>query len=225
MNTRQYRDFTIKRGTKDDEARIMRLFVDMPPTGFFAGCSRKFWRIFLRHLLEHPLGIMVVAFDQNCRRCAGYSVAIGHPHKFWSDFIMAYPLSAGAIILRKKYKLLIKHLLLNLGFTKKKSSDSSKDWPSEDAPEFTWLSSTSRIARIMFIGVLPDFRRLGLGQALYSFLAEELTREDYGIIEAHIDKGNKASVALHRKSGWELQELRQGDHKAILNLKCIHRER
>ena len=84
--------------------------------------------------------------------------------------------------------------------------------------KFSWSPSSPQIARINFIGTLPNFRGLGIGRALYSFLAEILEKDGCLKIEAHIDQGNEASLVLHQKTGWQIQKLRDGDYKVVLEL-------
>lgn len=211
MKTRIYKNFLIKGGTKDDRIQIIQLFNSMPPWGFISTCSRRFQRNFINYLLENPLGTIMIAIDLDSTASVGYAIAIRNSFKFWIGFILKYFISSGFEIFLRKYKTLIRLLM-------RKPNSAQRQMRDRNLPEFAWSSSNQEFIRIIFIGVCPNFRGLGLGEAIYSFLAEILKKEGCIKIEAHIDKGNDASVCLHRKSGWQIQQLRHGDYKAVLDL-------
>jgi len=218
VNSKYYKDFVIKQGTKNDKVLILDILKSLPPTGFLENCSRRFWNVFLEYLFKNSLGIIILALEQDSKKGIGYVIAIRDPFKFWSGFALTHLLYMGPIIIMRKYKQFARLFIPYFGSVKRKKANDRKNTSGQDLPEFKWSLSTIKIARIFFIGVLPGFRGLGLGQAIYSFLAEVVKNEGCIKIEAHIDKGNDASLALHKKSGWQIQKLKQENYKATLNL-------
>ena len=212
--------FLIKLGKPKDKIRLNNLLNDLRPKGIFSRCSKQFRSIFLKHLLNSPLGIIIFAYNQSSKKEVGYVIAIRHPVYFWISLLLHYPFSIDLFIFIKKSGSFIRDILLLLKkFKKKKINHSANEKMSNNTlPNFTWSSSNPKIARIHFIGVLPKFRGSGLGSALYISLMEILRKEGCMKIEAHIDKGNKASLKLHQTTGWEIQKLRAGDYKAISKL-------
>jgi len=217
-NSKVYKNFLIRRGTKKDERELEQLLNKLLPSSILSGCSQKNLSNFLKYLLENPLGIIVVAFEKYSKIGVGYVIAIRNPSWFWSKLIISHPFSIGFFLLIKKRNSIIKKFLLLLRNLKKDISKPLKQPIIKNTPNFSWSPSNSKIARIIFIGVLPDFRGQGLGQVLYSFLAKVLKAEGCTKIEAHIDPDNEASVKLHQKSGWQIQKLKDGDYKAVLEL-------
>ncbi len=67
-----------------------------------------------------------------------------------------------------------------------------------------WNVSRRDIANIMFIGVAPPWRGLGVGTQLYHEFFRYCRAQGITRILAHISPDNIASIHLHRKLGYEL---------------------
>ena len=210
-----YKRFIIKKGDPLDQKQLMSLLDEMPPMGILSKGSVKFKKTFLSHLLKNPLGTIVIAVEQKSKKIIGYVIAIRHPLCFWKNMALS---SASFTLIILSAKKIANKLLSIL----KKMPGSLKNFKKisvEKRHEFKWSPSDPKIARIIFIGILSDFRGLGIGESLYLFLSETLREEKCIKIEAHIDEGNMPSLKLHRKNGWNIEEMCQENYKATLNLK------
>lgn len=216
-NNKVCKNFLIKKGTDKNRVQLIQLLNEFPPKGILSECSQKFRQLFLEYLLNNPLGVIVVAFENDTGVGTGYVIAIRHPVRFWNGLILRHPLSIDPILFIKKGGSFIKDMIFILKRSKKKNHSEFEE-KLDNLSKFSWSPSGPQIARINFIGTLPNFRRLGIGKALYSFLAEILEKDGCSKIEAHIDQGNEASLILHQRTGWQIQKLRGGDYKAVLEL-------
>ena len=72
-----------------------------------------------------------------------------------------------------------------------------------DAPR-RWQDDGADVAKIAFIGVLPAFRRRGVGEALYAALFAEAARRGARVVLARIAADNAPSLRLHQAAGWRL---------------------
>ncbi|MCU1495185.1 MAG: GCN5-related N-acetyltransferase, partial [Acidimicrobiaceae bacterium] len=66
-------------------------------------------------------------------------------------------------------------------------------------------ASQPDMAYIHFVGVDPEFRRAGLGAALYAQFFNEVARQGARTVNCITSPGNEASVAFHRALGFDLQ--------------------
>jgi ribosomal protein S18 acetylase RimI-like enzyme len=86
------------------------------------------------------------------------------------------------------------------------------------SPDAGTRAKTRRSARILYVGVDPRARSLGIGSGLYTALRAQLEAAGIDQIEAHIAQHNLPSVRLHERTGWSIVE-RPGGFLATLKLK------
>jgi ribosomal protein S18 acetylase RimI-like enzyme len=75
--------------------------------------------------------------------------------------------------------------------------------PAAEAP-LRWDDPAPDLAKIGFIGVLPEFRRRGVGEALYAALLDAARARGARAVLARIASDNIASLRLHHAAGWRL---------------------
>jgi glycosyltransferase involved in cell wall biosynthesis/ribosomal protein S18 acetylase RimI-like enzyme len=68
----------------------------------------------------------------------------------------------------------------------------------------SWTDGDAGIAKVLFIGVAPEHRRVGLAERLYADLFERLRAHGASRIDARIGRDNLASLRLHKATGWTL---------------------
>jgi ribosomal protein S18 acetylase RimI-like enzyme len=147
-------------------------------------------------------GVNIVLADSE-HHPAGFVIAITHPAAYWKSFVMRHPVLGLKIMGRR-----------SLGG---RASELSPAVISEEglkllephAPPYSWEQSDPTIARILFISVKPEFRKRGIGDALYRRLFELLRAQGVRAMNARIDCDNFASLQLHHRAGWKLY--RDGD--------------
>jgi ribosomal protein S18 acetylase RimI-like enzyme len=85
-----------------------------------------------------------------------------------------------------------------------------------DAAPLRWGDDGPDVAKIGFIGVLPEFRRRGVGEALYAALFDEARARGARAVLARIAHDNVASLRLHHAAGWRLFADAQGPFAVYL---------
>ncbi len=80
-----------------------------------------------------------------------------------------------------------------------------------------WNRSTRAFAHVLLIAVALDARRHGVAVRLYEGMFEHLARAGVRELLARISAGNKASLALHRRTGWHLYPA----HSEWLGVRCL----
>lgn len=75
---------------------------------------------------------------------------------------------------------------------------------SEGEAPLRWTDDARDVAKIAFIGVLPAFRRRGVGEALYAALFAAALGRGARAVLARIAADNLASLRLHHAAGWRL---------------------
>lgn len=207
----------VRKMVSNDLPLMIRLLHILPPMGTLSRHPKRFLHAFLKSALKDTLGTIMVAFERSSMKGAGYVIAINHPIRFWLTLTFKYPFAIGLPLMREfftKCKGKIQEILLThnpLRHDIIKTIDAS-------LPQFHWSPSSQLIARINFIGVVAQFRGRGIGQTLYRHLFTALKKKGVKKVEAHVDKGNIASLVLHKKGGWNIQELREGDYKATYEI-------
>ena len=217
-NHKLYKNFVVKKGKNEDLVELIKLLEQLPPKGMLFTHSQQLLHFFLKYLLNNPLGIIVFAVEKNSGRAIGYVIAIRDPVVFWSKFILHHFLLINPLPFIKKLWSFIKDIISTFLKHSENKNQLRFKKTSDNLNKFTWSPSNFEIARIIFIGVLMDFQKIGLGSELYSFLAEILKKEGCKKIEAHIDADNEPSLKLHKNTGWHIEKLKDGDYKAILKL-------
>jgi GNAT superfamily N-acetyltransferase len=66
-------------------------------------------------------------------------------------------------------------------------------------------ASRPEVAYIHFVGVDPEFRRAGLGAALYAQFFNDVARRGARTVNCVTSPGNDVSVAFHRTLGFDLE--------------------
>ncbi len=137
---------------------------------------------------------------------AGYVIVAWDWNHFKSNFALTYPLLSLKALLKK----LIAKLTASPLITKPnaESSEAPTAFVGDDSP--SWQDSDSTIAKILFIGVSPAFRSLGIGSQLYNALFIRLKDQSVSRVDAHIDATNTPSLKMHIKSGWDVKQDEQG---------------
>jgi ribosomal protein S18 acetylase RimI-like enzyme len=201
-------NFALKELGKHEREKAIQIFSEIVPSGFIMKCSREVRESFLVHCLASPLGYFILALDENIGKGVGYVIAMKNSARFWLNFLLTHSPRISVEIFLNRYQS------TKRGDIDRLAGGGNRNFATESA----WSPSSNKIGRIFFIGVLPAYRGTGLGVSMYYHLAQTLKQEGCTRIEAHIDEGNLASLALHRKIGYEIRELQSGYFKAVLNL-------
>jgi len=192
-----------KRASLQDISVIAELINALPISGRYSILPFGGQLAYIKHIIESSLGIVVIGIDPLFGKGVGYVIAITESKRFWYTFIIKYPFYTGLLFLKKfldKIKLKARN---------------------KAASSFRWSQACEKSARIIFIGVLPEYRGLGIGQRIYQLLFEILKEEGRYLVEAHIDKDNEPSIRLHKKVGFEIEQLNSGDYRAYKTLKVM----
>jgi ribosomal protein S18 acetylase RimI-like enzyme len=64
--------------------------------------------------------------------------------------------------------------------------------------------SPERVAYIHFVGVDQEFRRAGLGAAMYASFLEDVAERGVRSVRCVTSPGNSVSVAFHQRQGFEV---------------------
>jgi ribosomal protein S18 acetylase RimI-like enzyme len=75
---------------------------------------------------------------------------------------------------------------------------------SQESPGFRWEDSSPQIAKVLFVGVLPQYRGQGIAARLYRALFDELRQREVNCLHCRIACDNLASVRLHHRLGWQI---------------------
>jgi ribosomal protein S18 acetylase RimI-like enzyme len=153
----------------------------------------------------------------------GYVVAITGGKSYWSVFACRYPLVAAQIILKRAQKRLhrvYRHTVDTLCVDHRHFQESAvqaTDRPQlrSDADSFSsgipsryfnrsWEDEGPGVAKILHVGVHPEARGHGVGQALYRCLFDNLRLKGIARVDATINWDNTSSILLHQRSGWTL---------------------
>jgi ribosomal protein S18 acetylase RimI-like enzyme len=60
-------------------------------------------------------------------------------------------------------------------------------------------------AYIHFVGIHPDYRKQGLGQALYEYFFEIASSKNRNVVRCVTAPTNKSSIAFHTRMGFEIE--------------------
>jgi ribosomal protein S18 acetylase RimI-like enzyme len=141
---------------------------------------------------------------------AGIVLAIIDYAAYWRGFLIRHPFLALRILLRKA---------LNMVSARQETVTAHDPGAELDEPEkgsASWSESNCHIAKILFIGVLPDFQRRGIGRKLYASLFSFLKQMGVYRVDARIAPNNVSSIHLHRKSGWRVLRDNRGIFATIV---------
>lgn len=183
----------------------------MPPSGWICASTQRFKKYLFHALATDRKGTLVFAKDESVRAPIGYVATIEYPFSFWGKIIMRHPFSSGLSIV----PYIVKKLRGILAHKRQiKSGGNSKIF----LPRFRWTKNNERTARVLFIGVLERYRGQAVGMRLYNAVTKELSKKGCIVLEAHIDKGNDASVKLHTRAGFSLTECAGGEFLARIRV-------
>ncbi|MCU1274170.1 MAG: hypothetical protein JWO48_1601 [Bryobacterales bacterium] len=134
---------------------------------------------------------------------AGFVVAIIHPSAYWRSFVLRRPVLGFKMVWRRLFggregELFAAQL-----------PDDAAGLLEAEATTHSWAQSDPTIARILFIGVQPKFRRHGIGEALYRRLFEVLPAAGVRFVHARAGCDNLPSLRLHHRTGWKLYRDRE----------------
>jgi len=134
---------------------------------------------------------------------AGFVVAIIHPSAYWRSFVLRRPVLGFKMVWRRLFGG-----REGESFAAQLPDDAARLLES-DATTHSLTQSDSTIARILFIDVQPEFRRRGIGEALYGRLFEVLRAAGVRCVHARVGCDNLPSVRLHHRTGWKLYRDRE----------------
>jgi len=190
-----------KRASLQDINVIANLIDTLPISGRYSVLTSRGQLAYIKHLIKSSMGIIVLGVDTSSEKVVGYVIAITEWKRFWYTFATKYPFYAGLLFLKKfsdKIKFKVRSKVVS---------------------SFRWSQTVKKNARIIFIGVLPEYRGLGVGQRIYQNLFEILREDGEYLVEAHIDKNNEPSLKLHKKVGFKIEQLDSGDYTAYKTIK------
>jgi ribosomal protein S18 acetylase RimI-like enzyme len=143
---------------------------------------------------------------------AGIVLAIVDYGSYWRRFPLRHPFLALRILLRKAAALIAP------GQETVTAHDREAELPDPEkgSASASWSESNCHIAKILFIGVLPDFQRRGIGHKLYASLFSFLAQIGVCRVDARIAANNVSSIRLHRKSGWRVLRDERGIFATIV---------
>ncbi len=202
-NMRPYGTLLIRQASLEDMGIVTKLINALPITGRYAVLPFGGQLVYIKHVIESSLGVMVLGIDTSLEKGVGYVVAISEPKRFWRTFVVRYPFYAGLLFLKK--------FLDSINFKARNRAKST----------FKWSKGGVENARVIFIGVLPEYRGLGIGQRIYQFFFETLRKNGKYLVEAHIDKGNESSLRLHQRVEFEIEQLDSGDYRSYKTLEPV----
>ncbi len=145
---------------------------------------------------------------------AGIVTSIVQPSDYWKRFLIRRPFFLFEVLQRRIGQSI---------YARRSVYANAVLQPLPDAPSivgtssYSWSQSDKHIAKVLFIGVAPKFRRKHLARDLYMRLFENLTLQGMFRIDARIEKDNLGSIKLHHSVGYELY--REGAH--ILAVRCL----
>lgn len=139
---------------------------------------------------------------------AGFVVAITHPSAYWRSFVLRHPVLGFKMVWRRLFSG-----AEGESFAAEFPDDAARLLEAEAATH-SWTQSDSTIARILFIDVQPEFRRRGIGDALYRRLFGVLRTAGVRFVHARVGCDNLPSVRLHHRTGWKLYR----DRKCVFAL-------
>jgi len=191
-----------------DSVLVMSALDSLPPMDFYGIASRRFRQAYVGQLLRDPMGILILALDGLTRTPAGYIICLRDSRAFWLRLFLRHPIIVGRTLWIHKRATLLANLL-------DRSISPRSGAPSDP---YIWSPTGPQAARVIFVGTAPQFRRRGIGLAMYRTLSEVLRSAGCRVVEAHIDHGNMSSLQLHMRAGWIVTQLPRGDYSAMLQL-------
>jgi hypothetical protein len=139
-------------------------------------------------------------------RLGGLALALVDGKRYWRRFALRHPLLA--------LRIAAARLSRRRSGAKNPRAGSDvgdvEELAEKTLAERCWRQSGARIAKMLFVGILPDFRGKCLGRVLAMTCVSSLLADGIERVDGTISRGNVASVNLARKAGWSLR-LRPGD--------------
>jgi ribosomal protein S18 acetylase RimI-like enzyme len=137
---------------------------------------------------------------------AGFVVATMDTRSYWRAALRRRPAALLAVIAARLAQR--RHRTRPSGDTPRSHTASVPAVSPPLAPAATaplqWSVDAPDLAKIGFIGVLPEFRRQGVGEALYRALFDAAASRGGRAVLARIAADNVASLWLHHAAGWDL---------------------
>lgn len=107
----------------------------------------------------------------------------------------------------KRHPLLAARLLWRRALSRPSRQRAPLPEPDPKAPASSWNRAGAHSARIITISVAETARGLGIGTGLYRALFDDLAPRGVVEVLARIVPGNTPSLQLHRRTGWNLNDL------------------
>lgn len=207
-------EYLVEPARRADIPVLIEILREQPPTRWMRKMADLGLKGFLRYSINSSYCHLILARRGDEHAIGGYVISIVHPSRFWWGFVITYPATALFLAIDYAIYRFLKKGSHAAGLNRNSTVSQSEECK-EDLPSFSWSPSHPGIARIVYIYVREECRGLGLGKELYTKLFEHLRNKKCSIIEAHIDYQNQPSIKLHQSTGWEIQELKDGDYKAV----------
>lgn len=141
--------------------------------------------------------IMLVAMLND--RPVGLLAVVTGWAKYWRRFLLKHPILG--------CHLTLKRLLSNTYSGLRDEMPTAGELPLPEYPpclDKRWCDSDSSIAKVVFIGVLPDVRGQGVAIKLYDTLADHLHQMGVTRLDARIGAENSSSIRMHEKASFSL---------------------
>lgn len=72
---------------------------------------------------------------------------------------------------------------------------------------FGFICPDAAVGYVHLVGIHPEFRRRGVGRALYSAFEEDCRRDGCRDLKAITTRGNQTSIRFHERLGWTMTEV------------------
>ncbi len=178
--------------TGEDLAPSLRLVAELGGITLGGFSGRSLERAYCRDALRGQTCRMIVAERDGV--LLGYTLAVIDPARSLPRFLRRHPWIASRLILRK------------IAASVRRPTPASEPEPPSASPS-SWNRPGADRARIVFIGVSPRARGLGVGAGLYDALFDDLAARGVTEILARIATDNHGSLRLHQRTGWRVQDL------------------
>ena len=212
-----YRQLTI-----EDRPRLLGLFERVPPT--IARMSNKLvYRAIVDDALRSRHVVMFVAsLDGNL---VGYVIAAWNWNYFKRMFVLRHPLVGLAAAAKRLREKLERHdasahdpSVLRRDFcapcadvatsccvagsaSNRRGDAVTLQAAANSNRIHAWEDSARTIAKVIYLGIDPQVRSMGLGRGLYAHLITHFKQHGFTRVDSHIDKDNLASMYMLKKAG------------------------
>jgi ribosomal protein S18 acetylase RimI-like enzyme len=137
------------------------------------------------------------------RDLLGFSVTISDWKRFWMSFWLHHPLLSLRIIFSRC-------MGLRKALAEQEEPDVSKRLPIEDflspiSPNRSWKDSSPHIAKIIYTGVNPAFRGMGIATGIRTYEMKLLSQRGVRRFDGWVNPSNLAAIQLNSDFGFRIE--------------------